>query len=294
MKDVITCFGKTAEMYGWRIIEGGDFRYTVESKFTRCIEPYRFDVFGDGKPVSLGGFADAVCIEYENLDISKSVYSLLDSDGRYKLNPDCQLGDVYQDMMAVRVALIGLHKALVKVYERIKRDAEYEKEPHSLDERCYRALSAVLDDDSLSEGEIVDMMYGLCQNIARYAVIHNKGKRNLTARQLLGGTFSEEVLRIFDQPYQQSDSANSRSNPPEYTVIETCPHCENEIKLFWDVAERGYKAFCPVCGKRLMLCDECLHSGPDGELVDNCDYCSETDSCCHNRPEEKCENKEEG
>ena len=29
-----------------------------------------------------------------------------------------------------------------------------------------------------------------------------------------------------------------------------------------------------------MLCDECLHR--TGELVDDCDYCSETDSCKFN------------
>lgn len=42
----------------------------------------------------------------------------------------------------------------------------------------------------------------------------------------------------------------------EYIVIEVCPHCENEIEMRWSVEEFGYKAFCPVCGNRLMLCDE--------------------------------------
>lgn len=67
----------------------------------------------------------------------------------------------------------------------------------------------------------------------------------------------------------------------QHLVIECCPHCESEIEMRWDVAVRGYKAFCPVCGQRLMLCDECLHSD-DGEYTGRCDYCSETDSCYRN------------
>lgn len=73
------------------------------------------------------------------------------------------------------------------------------------------------------------------------------------------------------------------------TVIEMCPHCGNEIEMAWSINDRGYKAFCSVCGKRLMLCDECMHSGPDGEFVGKCDYCSETDTCQHNKKEENYE-----
>lgn len=68
-----------------------------------------------------------------------------------------------------------------------------------------------------------------------------------------------------------------------YIVTEACPHCEAEIEMRWDVDTRGYKAFCPVCGKRLMLCDACLHSGPDGIYIGKCDYCAETDSCYRNK-----------
>lgn len=62
-----------------------------------------------------------------------------------------------------------------------------------------------------------------------------------------------------------------------YTVTEVCPHCENEIEMRWNTEALGYKAFCPVCGRRLMLCDECRHSDNGG-----CDYDSRTDSCKHN------------
>ena len=39
-------------------------------------------------------------------------------------------------------------------------------------------------------------------------------------------------------------------------VVEVCPHCENEIEMRWDTSTMGFRAFCPVCGNRLMLCDE--------------------------------------
>lgn len=68
----------------------------------------------------------------------------------------------------------------------------------------------------------------------------------------------------------------------KYEVTEWCPHCESEITMTWDVQSMGYKAFCPVCGERLMLCDECQHSGPNGEYTDRCNYDSKTDTCRHN------------
>ena len=64
----------------------------------------------------------------------------------------------------------------------------------------------------------------------------------------------------------------------KYEVTEWCPHCESEITMTWDVQSMGYKAFCPVCGERLMLCDECQHSGPNGEYTDRCNYDSKTDT----------------
>lgn len=61
----------------------------------------------------------------------------------------------------------------------------------------------------------------------------------------------------------------------ECVVTEYCPECETEVTMHWDVRALGYKAFCPHCGKRLMLCSEC-------QFIDDCDYDSETDSCRFN------------
>lgn len=69
----------------------------------------------------------------------------------------------------------------------------------------------------------------------------------------------------------------------DHLVAEVCPYCESEIEMRWSVKDLGYKATCPVCGNRLMLCDECRHRGPDGELVPGgCDYDSESDTCQFN------------
>lgn len=69
--------------------------------------------------------------------------------------------------------------------------------------------------------------------------------------------------------------------PRTNIVTELCPHCEREVEMVWNTDAHGYKAFCPVCGKRLMLCDECQHSG-----TGDCDYSRDTDSCRHNKPAE--------
>ena len=61
-------------------------------------------------------------------------------------------------------------------------------------------------------------------------------------------------------------------------VVEFCSDCETEIEMRWDVKTQGYKAFCPVCGERLMLCDACHHR-TDGAYTDDCDYDIEAKTC---------------
>ena len=73
--------------------------------------------------------------------------------------------------------------------------------------------------------------------------------------------------------------------PPNepFTVTEVCPNCESEITMAWSIIDNGYKAFCPICGNRLMLCDECQH----GEPSFACDYNGATDTCRHNPPDRR-------
>ena len=86
-------------------------------------------------------------------------------------------------------------------------------------------------------------------------------------------------------PVEVIEKAPTLTQPNEQlTVTEVCPHCESEITMEWNVKTLGYKAYCPVCGNRLMLCDECQHGEP-GHI---CDYDSNKDTCRFNRrpPEE--------
>jgi len=55
-------------------------------------------------------------------------------------------------------------------------------------------------------------------------------------------------------------------------VTELCSECMSEVTLHWKVEEDGYKAYCPYCGSRLMLCTMC-------PIHENCAYNSKTDSC---------------
>ena len=94
-----------------------------------------------------------------------------------------------------------------------------------------------------------------------------------------------ELCEVGDTPKAiaeaiENELATCMSN--EYIVTETCPHCGSEIEMRWSVEELGYKAFCPVCGERLMLCDECLHDA-DGNCTGNCDYDGKTDTCKYNK-----------
>lgn len=55
-------------------------------------------------------------------------------------------------------------------------------------------------------------------------------------------------------------------------VFETCPHCDKEQGVDWDVHTEGYSIFCPNCGEKIYLCSECGHT-------DDCDWNSETKTC---------------
>lgn len=53
-------------------------------------------------------------------------------------------------------------------------------------------------------------------------------------------------------------------------VVGWCLHCENQTTMLWNPEKDGLTAYCPHCGGRMMLCDNC-----QGE----CDYDGKTDTC---------------
>lgn len=58
-------------------------------------------------------------------------------------------------------------------------------------------------------------------------------------------------------------------------IEETCPSCNGVARIYWNIKEDGYKAYCPICGGRLMLCSECMTA----EDERGCDYNLKTDTC---------------
>ena len=43
----------------------------------------------------------------------------------------------------------------------------------------------------------------------------------------------------------------------EKTVTEVCPECGTENAISWNIADAGYRAYCPHCGTPMLLCSEC-------------------------------------
>ena len=107
----------------------------------------------------------------------------------------------------------------------------------------------------------------------RFASVR-KSTEKIARSTLQGSLAAEKGLR-------EMMSSSERSG----YVAEWCPNCNTEIEMAWDVETLGYKAYCPVCGKRLMLCDACQHT-TDGEYTDDCDYKTGEDTCKYNRNEE--------
>lgn len=87
----------------------------------------------------------------------------------------------------------------------------------------------------------------------------------------------DELAGLFGKDLKADPEEELEEHTEE--VTEWCPHCETEVTLQWDIAEDGYKAFCPYCGNRLMLCAYCPR-------VEQCDYDEETDSCYYNQKEQ--------
>lgn len=79
------------------------------------------------------------------------------------------------------------------------------------------------------------------------------------------------------QPALEKESGRCYYLPVTYEVTEYCSECESEITMRWNIREDGMKAYCPVCGKRLMLCSMCAIR------TTTCDYDNDTDTCFFNR-----------
>lgn len=90
-------------------------------------------------------------------------------------------------------------------------------------------------------------------------------------------TYPETAAEIMGLEVVNSDNVATKST--EGTVKELCSVCDSEIEMVFDVEEYGFKAYCPVCGEVLMLCNECMRRGLD------CDRDNWTKECRFSKEE---------
>lgn len=91
--------------------------------------------------------------------------------------------------------------------------------------------------------------------------------------QELESFFWRGISTIKEMEEREQENNQDSSKSIGNRVTEYCPHCNEEIILEWDVKEKGYQAFCARCGRKLMLCSECLYE------EDLCDWSEETGYC---------------
>ncbi len=198
--DILTCFGKIAEETDWKITKVDDTLYRVEDAHS-CpgVEPYSFEVSDNGNPVTLGAFADRVHSEYTDFDKSYATYTRLNSDGYSKVDSSVPLERVFGYIFSMQGRLTEFDRLVFNKYKQLEKNAEFYKKSPTPAERGAHAIKSYLDDDCLPDGDIVDMMYSLCQKVSEYVAANDNGKINSLARMLFGDVFPEEVLKQFDE-----------------------------------------------------------------------------------------------
>lgn len=65
-------------------------------------------------------------------------------------------------------------------------------------------------------------------------------------------------------------------NNTENYIVECCSLCDTENEFRWDVETEGYEAFCPHCGKPMLICSECMRA--EDNQLQKCDW-SENGKC---------------
>lgn len=106
-----------------------------------------------------------------------------------------------------------------------------------------------------TEGDCTaDILDSLCLTL-------DVGKRDADLHVLVQWTKDEYLVK---------DDQEAARTIQQYEVVEVCPECGAENIMTWDVEKDGYVAYCPHCGSKMMLCDECLHA--DDAKV--CDWCA--------------------
>ncbi len=83
----------------------------------------------------------------------------------------------------------------------------------------------------------------------------------------------DALSKCYEEHKAFHEREKSKAPDADEEIVELCPHCDHEARIFMDAEKAGYKAFCPNCGKTLRLCDACHQDGKD----DHCDKCNKED-----------------
>lgn len=196
-------------------------------------------------------------------------YNLADlEERRYKTL--CEIIEIINSHMATTNEKMQLNIVVVNCDDKF---VEYEYEsPHAF----LKALESIREDIPMLDDFV---------HTVDYADIHKNENELRNAGISTVDDLRSAVVDLLDRGLSKifTGAADTIEKLSAESIIEVCPHCENEIEMQWDINKRGYKAFCPVCGKRLMLCSECMNSGAGG-----CDYNSKNDSCRFNPVDSGC------
>lgn len=166
---------------------------------------------------------------------------------------------------------------VIKQLERLIDDREAFIRAYAPDRNVF-----VLDKEALGEAVKVLKRYNrLMQMKARPVKKHIKIQyegEELTIKEMVDRLEKFRFLFRFWKEEAEKSTKLVDELMKQHEVTEFCPHCEREITIIWDTETYGYKAYCPVCGGRLMLCSAC-HDDTNG----SCDYNGETDTCRFNQ-----------
>ncbi len=90
-----------------------------------------------------------------------------------------------------------------------------------------------------------------------YNILYWKSRKKLRKRELKVKALSkkcaymsEEIRRLRQRVSVLEDGY----------VVEWCDNCNTQVTMLWNPAADGLAAYCPFCGRELLLCDSCHFS----------------------------------
>lgn len=164
---------------------------------------------------------------------------------------------------------IERHGRAIELTNQERLSAYYEQE-HEFDVEDVRGELAGYADGE--DARIADIAAALLEDDTRLSAIAKVKRQNMDKYDMTWDVATQDAVKKA-LAAAETHGIVPANDDSTCEVTEICPHCENEVTMTWNTDTDGFKAVCPHCGGRLMLCDECRHT------KGVCDYCRETDTC---------------